>query len=133
MSPVSWLFYQSGTTLLWRQTIFVWQIEHISQNALYFQGVRLEPKAENELLIQHGLINGLGWIIRKQMITLFVFTAHVRIEGTFYQMVSAGSMKKRGFYQLEGCLCESFNIYYILIMVIRYLKLDYRHANFLKM
>ena len=81
-------FYQS------RQTIFVWQIEHISQNALYFQGVRLEPKAENELLIQHGLINGLGWIIMKQMITFFVFTAHVRIKGTFYQMISAGSMKK---------------------------------------
>ena len=67
------------------------------------------------------------------LITLFVFTAHVRIEGTFYQMVSAGSMKKRRFYQLEGCLCEIFNIYYyILIMVIRYLKLDYKHAKFLK-
>ena len=65
-------------------------------------------KGRKRALIQHGLINGLGWIIMKQMITLFVFTAHVRIEGTFYQMVSAGSMKKRRFYQLEGCLCESF-------------------------
>ena len=45
-----------------------------------FQGVRLEPKAENKLLIQYGLINGLGRIIMKQMITLFVFTAHVRID-----------------------------------------------------
>ena len=47
---------------------------------IYFQGVCLEPKAKNELLIQHGLINGLVWITMKQMI---VFTAHVHIEGTF--------------------------------------------------
>ena len=34
------------------------------------------------------------WITMKQTITLFDFTAHMRIEGTIYQMVSARSVKK---------------------------------------
>ena len=37
-------------------------------------------KGRKQAFIQYGLINGLGRIIMKQMITLFVFTAHVRID-----------------------------------------------------
>ena len=44
------------------QTIFTWQMERISQKALLFQNVYLEPKARRELLIWCGSISKWSWL-----------------------------------------------------------------------